>query len=161
MNGWKVLIRAVAVSVLGASIGLASSAEHGQSDANTRDAALRARVNGLYRAWSARDWGKVFKYLPPDEQSCGRVQDIREELGGESGQWPVSWKIEQVTVHSSASHRLLNVECKGTSFKIDAVARVTISSVFEGPTGKRESHEHDDNAWLWVSGQWYWSPSEE
>ena len=125
-----------------------------------QEAALRARVNSLYTAWGSQHWRAMFKHLLPGDQKCGRVSELADELGGESGERPVGWQILQVRADPESPHHKEPSDCSQKVWKIDAVAWVQMSATFENQDGSRSVRENFENAWLLIDGKWYWSPSE-
>ena len=126
----------------------------------SQEVALQASVGNLYEAWAARRWRSMFKLLTPGDQKCGRVRDLAEELGGESGEWPVAWEILSIRSDPDSPHRKEPSDCSDKVWTVAAVAWVEMTATFEEPDGSRSTRESFENAWLLIDGKWYWSPSE-
>src|SRR5258706_14740920 len=86
----RVAILSVMVALLAAGTTVSSAAR--PRDGTAREAALKSRVDGLYRAWAAGDWRADLRFMTPDVQRCEDAQDIEMELVDDSGEWPVAWQ---------------------------------------------------------------------
>jgi hypothetical protein len=121
--------------------------------------ALKARVGELQAATvvaPAQRVAALMALLPAAERECEQNQPGHDVVNQDSGPESklMSWKIISITYDSSYIGNEWRDPCPGHSYKVESMAHVVLSQVFQTGDGEPEQEELGE-LWVLVDGQWY------
>lgn len=114
----------------------------------SHEAALRSRIDELYRAEQKKDWRARYELTAQAKHKMATYEEMIEAMSGEEQKTTlVSWRI--ISIRPQAVH-------KEVANLADEAARVSMHVVIRHPGGKEEVVPDFTDYWFLTDGQWYW-----
>ena len=142
-------MRSVAAAiVMLALVGVAACADS-DGESISDEAALRGRIDALYRAEQAGDWRAWYDMTAQAKDALSSYEEFAEafQVGEERQFTVVSWKVIDIESLETSEDQ---------ASRYDSLARVAMDVTVRRASGVEEKEPQQTDYWAHADGQWYW-----